>query len=177
MEGNLPTFDTKSSKLSSSASKTNEKVACRNAEVLIIESIDACTIQEILQNKVSGENRLSFLAFLDAYLHDQPSFDYGDARHRLAPMPSVVTKQQHVTFTYVTAREFEVPFHLGYRELQRAGKAAGAWRIDRTWGPMNPVQWLDSNGGQSSFCPLAITRTQAGAWFDRDANNEWHLGK
>jgi hypothetical protein len=144
--------------------------------VLVIENADARTIQLLLENRVSRDNRTSFLRFLDTYLHDQPSFNYADVRRQLAPMPSVVTKQQHVAFTYVTAREFDRPFNLGYQQVQGAGMEAGSWRIGRTWGPMNPVQRMDTGGVRSSFCPLSLTRTQAAAWFNRDAENSWTFG-
>ncbi|KAJ6438395.1 translation initiation factor eIF-2B subunit delta [Purpureocillium lavendulum] len=148
----------------------------RTAELVIVEKADAALMQLILKKRVSDEDRLSFLKCLDDYLEDQPSFNFSNVQRQLSPMPSVLSKQRHVAFKFVTAREFDRPFRLGYREVQAAGKAAGAWRIGRTWGPMNPVQRKETEGFDSQFCPIAVTRTQAAVWFNGGSGEPWSFG-
>ncbi|UNI18772.1 hypothetical protein JDV02_005024 [Purpureocillium takamizusanense] len=146
------------------------------AELIIVEKADTAVLQLILQQRVSERDRSSFLKCLDDYLEDQPSFNFSDVTRQLAPLPSVTSKQRHVAFKYVTAREFDRPFRLEYTQVQQAGRAAGAWRIGRTWGPMNPVQRHETEGGISEFCPLAVTRTQAAVWFNGDGDELWSFG-
>ncbi|KAL3957458.1 hypothetical protein ACCO45_008036 [Purpureocillium lilacinum] len=148
----------------------------RTAELIIVEKADAAVLELILRDRVSERDRPSFLKCLDDYLEDQPSFNFLDVKRQLAPLPSVASKQRHVAFKYVTAREFDRPFRLEYSQVQQAGRAAGAWRIGRTWGPMNPVQRHETDGVTSQFCPLAVTRTQAAVWFNGDENEPWSFG-
>ncbi|GJN85782.1 hypothetical protein PLIIFM63780_009356 [Purpureocillium lilacinum] len=148
----------------------------RTAVLIIVEKADAAVLELILRDRVSERDRPSFLKCLDDYLEDQPSFNFSDVKRQLAPLPSVASKQRHVAFKYVTAREFDRPFRLEYSQVQQAGRAAGAWRIGRTWGPMNPVQRHETDGVTSQFCPLAVTRTQAAVWFNGDENEPWSFG-
>ncbi|KAK2595173.1 hypothetical protein QQS21_007133 [Conoideocrella luteorostrata] len=171
----FPQFEEILSAAASATAEIDEKVA-ETAEVMVIENADVRTLQLILENKVSGEDRPSFLRFLDSYLHDQPSFNFDDIQRQLSPMPSVLNKQQFVSFSYATTREFDRPFTLGYEEIEHAGKRAGSWRTEHTWGPMNPVQRYDSYDTRTAFPPVAITRTRAAAWFGRDSARPWSLG-
>lgn len=127
---------------------------------------------------MADAHRSSFLKFLDDYLYNHPTYNFDDAQENIAAPPSTLAAQQHVAFFYSRAREFQEAFDLSYEVVQASSKdrEAGVWRNKRTYGPMNPVPRIDSNGEVTHFRPLAVARTHIAAWFDAESNKPWTLG-
>ncbi|EGX90561.1 hypothetical protein CCM_06981 [Cordyceps militaris CM01] len=143
-------------------------------QVFIIEQADIATLRYFWDSYVTEKH--SFLQCLDDFFHDHPSFNFTDIRPKILQTPSVLAKQNHLTFNYVLARQFDKPMRLDYGMIQKAAKDFGTWRDDRDFGPMNPVQRRELGGEQTAFPPLALTRTSATAWFDSRHDRPWRTG-
>lgn len=143
-------------------------------QAFIIEQPDTATLRYFWDSYIIQKR--SFLQCLDDFFHDQPSFNFTQIRPKILQMPSVLTKQTHLTFSYVLAREFDKSMRLDYSMIQKAAKDFGTWRDDRDFGPMNPVQRRELSGETTTFAPLALTRTSATAWFDSSEDRPWRLG-
>ncbi|XWW93151.1 hypothetical protein V2A60_001080 [Cordyceps javanica] len=143
-------------------------------QLFIIEQPDTATLRYLWDFYVTEKE--SFLQCLDDFFHDQPSFNFTDIRPKVLQMPSVLAKQNHLTFNYVLAREFDKPMRIDYCMIQEAAKDFGTWRDDRDFGPMNPVQRRELGGETTAFPPLALTRTSATAWFDSRQDRPWRIG-
>ncbi|KAJ3484613.1 hypothetical protein NLG97_g7013 [Lecanicillium saksenae] len=143
-------------------------------QVFVIEQPDTATLRYLLDFHIT--DKYDFLKCLDDFFHDQPSFNFKEIRPKILQMPSVLAKQNHLTFSYVLARQFDKPCRLDYATIQKAAKDFGTWRDDHDFGPMNPVQRREVGGETTTFAPLALTRTSATAWFDSHQDRPWKLG-
>lgn len=149
-------------------------VDTNTTQVFLIEQPDVATLRHFWDFLVADKD--SYLRCLDDFFYDQPSFNFNEIRPKIAPMPSVLAKQNHLTFHHVLARQFDKPMRLDYSVVQKAAKDFGTWRDDRDFGPMNPVQRRELGGETTNFPPLALTRTTATAWFDSLHDRPWKLG-
>ncbi|KAK3313222.1 hypothetical protein B0H66DRAFT_388452 [Apodospora peruviana] len=143
--------------------------------VLVVENIDLAVIEKLLTG-VSTNSKASFLHFLDDFLDDSPSYNFGsDVTPNIPVFQSNRKLEEHVKFYYNHYRKFERNFELGYDESQIAAQKS-YWRNTTNYGRMCPCQRSDRLGGQTNFEPIMITRKHCAVWFDTDRDGNWKTG-